>query len=265
MSKFLEMIQTEAKPKKQAMLFYGEPGCGKTSLAAQFPDVLFVIDPMEDGINTLKLSGQVPNNTPVLPLSTWEEVEQFVDELAETKDVPYKHLAFDCLGGFERLLHDYVCKVEYNGVWGEKGFNAFQKGYEKSVAYLSTFLNKLDRLKAKGIGPLFLAHTHIKPFNDPQRPSYDKIIVDVHHKTYAAIKKWIDVIGFFEFVILTEEEGNRTKAKGGQYRQMHLSNSGAFDAKNRNGITKPVPMGKSGKEGFQNLMNAFKQDKQETK
>jgi hypothetical protein len=257
---FLQMIETSAKPQKQSILLYGVPGCGKTSLAANFPGVLFVTHPLEDGINTLKLSKQVSPDIPVITLDKWEDVESLVEELIEN-DVPYKHVAFDSLGRFEKLLHEYVCREHFQNDW-EK-FQQWGKGPDKAVAYFCTFLNKVAQLKVKGIGPIFLGHTQIKPHNDPQRGSYDTISIDVSKQIFGEIRKWVDIIGFIEFVIsVQEEKGKPNKALGGKIRQMHLDNAAVFEAKNRHGIKKPVNLGNSAKEGFKNFMDAFKQGKE---
>lgn len=257
-TKFLSMIQKEAKPKKPSFLFYSSPGAGKTSLAAHFPGVAFIIDNKEDGINTLKCANQVPADVPVWPaFDKWEDLLSLLDELI-ANDHPYKYLAFDSLTGFERLLHKHVCDVEYGGDFGEKGFSSFMRGYGTSIPYLIEMLDKLDTLRSQDVGVIFLAHSNVKTFNDPQRESYDRIVADIHPKTYGTIAKWCDVIGFLDYKIYTDEEGGKTKGKGGQYRQINLSHNAVYDAKNRHGITEPVSMGKSGKDAYTNLMQAFK-------
>lgn len=64
---------TELKPSR--IVVYGVPGCGKSSFAAHAPDPVFVSDPWDEGIFTLKAYGQVPEEVVALPApTTWKEL-----------------------------------------------------------------------------------------------------------------------------------------------------------------------------------------------
>lgn len=257
-NKFLDLIQREATPKKPSFLFYSQPGLGKTSLAANFPNVAFIIGDKEEGVNTLKQAKQIDSDVPVWPaFSKWDDMMTLLDELINNTH-PYKYLAFDTLGEFERMLHEHVCQKEYKGDWGNKGFSNFQIGYKTAIPYFLEFLSKLDELRYKDVGIIFLAHAVVKTHRDPQREDYGRISMALHDRTTEEVKKWCDMIGYMEYkVFLNEDEGG--KAKGGSSRHIVVNWDAAFEAKNRYGITKPINMGKSGKEAYQNLMTTFKE------
>jgi GNAT superfamily N-acetyltransferase len=233
------------------MALYGQSGTGKTSFAAQFPNVLFVVDPKEEGIEDLKASGQVRQDIPVLVASKWEELTGITDELISA-DHPYRYVAFDALTGFEAQLFDFVKRTEFKNDW-EK-FHAYGKGPETAVPELNSWLNKLEDLRRKGVGVLLIAHSKVKTFNDPLRESYDRIIFDNHEKVMNAVLKWASDVGYIDFEVKIEEEGLKNKARGGNFR-LHLNRQAAFEAKNRSGVKQPIPM-PSPAEGFKNFVAA---------
>lgn len=259
---WLEEISTEIKSKPTAMVIYGPPGIGKTSVGAAAPAPVFLIDTQEDGINTLKASTLVPGDLPVLPAATtWQDVLGQLDALADG-DHKFKYLVIDTLGGLERLCHEFVCQRDFNGNWGDKGFGSYAKGYEVSLPEWRILLNKLDRLRTdKGMGIVALAHSLVRPFKNPEGEDYDRFIADMHHKTWSVTHKWADMILFANYYVEVDKGTSgreRAKGKGGQIRFFNTEHHAAFDAKNRHGLPTEISMGDSGKEAWTNLVNEIK-------
>lgn len=63
-------------------LVYGDPGCGKTSLAAKFDKVL--ICAFEQGTNAL-------NNVYVQPIKTWKDWKQVVKQLIKNDELKERY------------------------------------------------------------------------------------------------------------------------------------------------------------------------------
>lgn len=249
------------------MVIYGPPGIGKTSVGAAVPSPVFLVDDQEDGINTLKSSTLVAADTPVLPPSkAWEDVLGQLDALAND-DHEYKYLVIDTFGGLERLCHEYVCRRFYKGDWSESGFLSYSKGYDVSLPEWRTMLNKLDRLRTdKGMGILALAHSHVKPFKNPEGEDYDRYIVDMHPKTWAVTHKWADMILFANYYVEIDKGKSgreRAKGKGGQSRFFNTEHHAAYDAKHRHGLPADISMGDSGQEAWDNLKNEIKAARKE--
>lgn len=259
---WLEEIKREAESKPTAMVIYGPPGIGKTSIAASAPSPVFLIDDQEDGINTLKSSKLIPGDVPVLPAAkTWEDVLGQLDALANG-DHGFKYLCIDTLGGLERLCHEYVCNRDFNGDWGEKGFTSYAKGYEVSLPEWRGMLNRLDRLRTDcSMGVIALAHSIVRPYKNPEGEDYDRFICDMHHKTWAVTHKWADMVLFANYYVEVDKGRSgreRAKGKGGQSRFFNTEHHAAFDAKNRHGLPAEIEMGDSGKEAWANLVSEIK-------
>lgn len=255
---WLAEISTTAKPKPTAAVIYGPPGIGKTSIGAATPNPVFLIDDQEDGIATLKASKLVAASVPVMPaVKAWEDVLDALGELHDGEH-DFRTLVIDTLGGLERLCHEYVCRTEYKGVWGEKGFTGFARGYEVSLPHWRTMLNRLDRLRSdRGMSIVALGHSIVRPYKNPEGDDYDRFIADMHHKTWAVTHKWADMILFANYHVEVDDSGARSKGKGGQLRFFNTEHHAAYDAKNRHALPTAISMGSSGSEAWGNLIQAI--------
>jgi hypothetical protein len=236
-----------------AAIFYGVPGVGKTSMAANAKEPVFLTDPSEDGITTLKNFGRVPSAIPQITAHSWADVLGTIDSLA-TEEHPHKTLVMDAMGGFERLCHEEVCTRDFRGEWGDKGFASYHKGYQVALADWRLLLNALDRVRDKGMQVILLAHSSVKNFKNPEGDDYDRYIPDVHQSTWQLTHKWADLVGFMQYVTVVDDKG---KASGGQDRIMLTEYHPAYDAKNRFGLPAEIEMGDSGKAAWTNLATAM--------
>jgi hypothetical protein len=221
-----------------AIVVNGVEGFGKTTLGAFAPDSAFLLAPQESGYLTLFAHGLVPDR-PYMSPASWPELIGQVDSLvADPQGV--KTLVLDALGGFERLCHEHVCRTQFNGEWGEKGFGAYQKGYDLSVGDWLGLLMRLDRLRTEhGVNVLLLAHCTVKTFKNPLGADYDRFACDCHAKTWGVTHKWADAVLFGTFfqVLLKEKKNDRAKGSlAPSQRVIYTERSDAWDAKNRLGM-----------------------------
>lgn len=244
------------------MIFYGPPGIGKTSLAAAFKDVAFLIDKQEDGINRLKEAGIVAPEIGVLPpAEKWSDALEMLDQL-RSGEHSFRTLAIDALGGFEALCHEEVCRRDYGGQMNERGFLSYARGYETALTDWRAFIAALDRLRdERQMSIVLLGHAKIAPFKNPEGPDYDRYCVDIHHKTWSLTHKWADLVLFANYEIVFdsgESSKKKSKARGGKTRTIYTEYEAAFDAKNRHNLPPEIDMGASGKEAYDNLVAAIK-------
>lgn len=214
-------------------------GWGKTTCAAYCPKPAILMARGETGYETLLGSGSVPT-VPRTLINSWPELIAFLDTQIEQQELPYKTLALDALGGFERLCHEFVCQRDFKGDWGDKGFSSFQKGYEIAIADWLKLLHKLDQIHAKGVMLLLLGHTQIKPFKNPMGEDFDRYISDIHHKTWGVTHKWADAAFFGTYLTVVDKISGRAKGIGGADRVIYTQRRDAFDAKNRYGMPEEI-------------------------
>ncbi len=228
-------VLAKAEPKFQPprIVVNGVEGWGKTTLAAFAPDPAILMARGETGYLTLLGANTVPN-VPSTLIDTWPGLLALLDELSGQDELPYKTLALDALGGFERLCHEYVCTRDFDGKWGEKGFASYQKGYDVSITDWLSLLQRLDKINQRGVMILILAHCQVRPFKNPLGEDYDRYIANVHHKTWGVTHKWADAVFFANFVaVIEEKKKNRPKGIGGNDRIIFTQHHDAYDAKNR--------------------------------
>jgi hypothetical protein len=244
-------------------LYAGE-GWGKTSFAAQFPRVIFIETCGETGLETLIDAGQLPEVAHFPETQTWADLLGQVDWLRSTEH-NYSTLAIDTLNGAERLLHEHVCHRDYSDDWGDRGFGAYQKGFDVSVADLNVLLSALDSLRLeRRMTVILLAHRRILTIKNPVGADYDAYQPDVHKTTWGATSKWLDCIlyGDWEVQVGAIQENKKTGAKKGkaldQCRIIRTESTAAWVAKNRMGLPAEIEVGESPADAFQNFAAALK-------
>lgn len=260
---WLAEIKTTVEARPSTAVLYGVSGIGKTSMAANIPGVVFITDPQEDGITTLKAGGLVPQTVPQFPAATsWDELLDQLDWLA-SNDHGHKAVALDALGGLERLCHEHVCRRDFGGDWSDRGFQGYMRGYDVALADWRLFLSALDRVRSERRMSVFLlGHAKVGQFRNPEGPDYDRWSVDVHHKTWGLTHRWADLVLFANFEVHTTKDGLKTKAKGGQTRMLYTEHHAAYDAKNRHNLPPEIDMGNSGQEAWSNFVQALKTGKE---
>ena len=232
----LSTVSTKV-PKKTPprIVIHGMGDVGKTSFAAQFPKPFFLQSPGETGLETLISTGQLkPVARVEKPVETWNELLDWIDELF-VGEHDYKTLVLDTASGCCRLLHEHICKTEYNGDWGPKGMAHYQHGFKECTPIWHQFLFTLDKLRLKrGMTIVLLMHSDIKNFKNPQGADYDRYTPDMLKDDWNRTFGWADAVLFMNFVVETEKASANDAKKivtGGSERAFFAENAGAYDAK----------------------------------
>ena len=213
-------------------------GWGKTSCAAFAPEPAILMAKGETGYETLLGSGLVPCVL-TAEVPGWRGLLALLDSMAAQPTLEIKTLALDALGGFERLCHEHVCNRDFEGNWGEKGFAGYQRGFDLAVTDWLRLLQRLDRLRDRGVTVLLLSHVQIRPFKNPLAEDYDRYVADVHHKTWAVTHQWADAVLFGQFVAVINKDrptDKKGKGIGRTERILCCERRDAYDAKNRYGM-----------------------------
>lgn len=225
---------TDATSSPPRLVINAVEGWGKTSFGAHAPNPAILMSKGESGYVTLRKAGLVPDCACV-ELTRWQDVLAQLDDLAGNID-GHGAIVLDALSGFERMCHESVCQRDFGGDWGEKGFGAFQRGAETSIAEWLVLLSKLDRVRtAQNVPIIILSHSKVRPFKNPMGADFDRYIADCHEKTWGVTHKWADAVlfGTYVTVALEDKKSKRMKGMGGDERVLYTTRRDAYDAKNR--------------------------------
>ena len=215
-------------------LIHGVQGVGKTTLACTFEAPILV--PVEDGLAAIQ-------GVPAFPrLTTHQDAVDVIQALHG--EHPYKTVVVDSLDWMEPLIHAQTCAVHAMGNIEEFGYG---KGYVEALPLWREFLDRLDRLRARGMASILIAHSEIKKFDAPDSDPYDRYLIKLHKGASALVQEWADVIGFAQFetqVKKTENGFGAIKARGiGTGRRLlHVEEKPAYVAKNRYGMAPTIPL-----------------------
>jgi len=221
--------------KAQKFVIYGVEGIGKTSLAAQFPNPLFI-----DTEGSTSNMDVVRMDKP----TSWTMLKQQITYIKQHK--PCSTLIIDTIDWAERLAIEFICerssKISITDFgWGE-GFTQLEQETGK-------FLNFLSDLTEIGINVGLIAHAKITRFDDPgEMGAYDRYELKLGNKTTgktsALIKEWADMVLFARYKVLsvaTDDKGKKFKGQGGQ-RVLNTTHHPAWDAKNRFNLPDEIPL-----------------------
>lgn len=222
--------------KAQKTVIYGPEGVGKTILASQFPEPVFIdTEGSTDNIDVARLKKP----------TSWT---MLMNQIAFVKSNPTvcKSLVIDTIDWAERLCIDHVC-ASHN----KKGIEDF--GYGNGYTYVSEefglLLNRLQELVDIGVNVVLTAHAQIKKFEQPdEMGAYDRWELKLGKKTTSQtaplVKEWCDLLLFCNYkthVVASDDKGKKHKAQGGT-RVMYTEHHPAWDAKNRHGLPFEVPL-----------------------
>lgn len=214
----------------QRVVIYGPEGIGKTSLAARFPEAVF-IDTEGSTRNFDVARYPVPYS--------WESLIQTVQH-AMSNPANQKTLVIDTADWAEKLCVEAVCDRAQ-----KKGIEDF--GYGKGYVYLkeefSKLLTYLDGCIDAGIHVVLTAHAALRKVEQPdEMGSYDRWEMKLSKHCAPLLKEWADLILFCNYkTIVVQDENKKGKAQGGR-RVMYTAHHPCWDAKNRHGLPPELPM-----------------------
>lgn len=187
----LEPQRISKNLKGKYIMLYGLPGVGKTSLAAQFENVL--IAGFEMGTNAL-------NNVYVQPVKTWQDWKTMVNQLCRKPELQEKFhaIAIDTADEAWNLCVKWVCTQ--NGIealgdlpWG-KGYDIARKEFSQSFRDLTY----------SGYGLIFTSHSTEKTFKDEKNEEYTQIVPALPNRPFDVINKMVDIIAYIREISVGE-------------------------------------------------------------
>lgn len=230
----IEITEGVVNERGIKVIEYGPEGIGKTTLATQYPNPLFI-----------DTEGSTSNyNVRRLPKpNTLDEFKEIVGWVLMHPD-QLRTLVIDTADWLEHMfVNDFCIK---NGI-KTLGDMSYGKGYEASAkSFLNEVLKLLDAVTDRGIHVVLNCHHQVKTISLPDDlGSYDRYELKMEKKHTALIKEWADLIVFMNFknkLVYQNKDDKKAKAVGGQERIMYFTRTASFDAKNRFGLPDSAPL-----------------------
>lgn len=216
--------------RPQKVVIYGSEGIGKTSMAAQFPDPLFI--DTEGGTAQLDVRR-------IEKPGSFDELVAIVNEVAANPTL-CKTLILDTADWAEQM-----CIVSLCAKYKKSGIEDF--GYGKGYTYLSEEYSRLlaafDGVIAAGIHVVITAHAKMRKFEQPdEMGAYDRWEMKLSKQVAPLLKEWCDLLLFCNYKTYVVTAQNDTKKVQGGKRVMYTSHHACWDAKNRHGLPEEMEL-----------------------
>lgn len=221
----LNKIKTGPTARPQKVVLYGAEGIGKSTLAAAFPNPLFL--DLEDG--TAHLSVRRLTRT---ELPTCAAVRAAIKEIAQAGPEVAGTVVLDTVDWLEAMAaEEVIAEANDSKITSIEGFG-YGKGYTYLREKLTLVLADLDRCIRAGQHVVLLAHSRVARHEPPDSAAFDRYELKMSKQVAPLIKEWADCLLFGNFVTLVTDG----KGVGGKKRRLWTERTAAIEAKNRVGL-----------------------------
>ncbi len=219
-------------------LLYGVEGVGKSTLAADAPDAVYL--DTEDGSALIDCARfpfrDGPNGHVAL---SYAEVCAAIKVL-QTEEHDFKSLVIDTVDHLEPMIWAHVC-AEQSKANGKRYKHiesfGYGKGYTLALNEWRAFCKSLNMLRAgRGMNIVFVGHAQIRTFKNPEGDDYDRYNLKLHEKSSSFLREWCDVVGFCCFedgAAKMADDDNRKRGYTTGKRIVKFDHTAAYDAKSR--------------------------------
>ena len=237
------MLDTISKPADRPIIctITGDSGLGKTTLAATFPNPVFIR--AEDGLQAIPLEMR-PDAFPVITSEAdlWAQLGSLIKE-----DHEYKTVCIDSVTALERL---FIQSVMDSDPKKPKTIASACGGYGAGFLAVGGLHQRVRRacgmLLDKGINVVFIAHADTETIELPDTDAYTRYNLRLNKRSVAPYVDDVDLVGFLKLQTFTMGNGDKKKAMSDGTRLLVCYASAANISKNRYGITSDLEVPQNG-------------------
>ena len=234
----MSILSTIAKPSNRPVIatILGDAGLGKTSLAATFPNPIFIR--AEDGLQAIPEESR-PDAFPVVTKADdlWSQLKALI---AEEHD--YQTLVIDSVTALERL---FIENIVENDPKNPKSINQALGGYGAGLNAVAALHGRVRKACGilntnKNMHIVFIAHADTETIDLPDGEPYTRYSLRLGKKSTACYVDEADIVGFIKLNTFLKGDGEKKKAISDGTRLLSVTATAANVSKNRYGITEDL-------------------------
>ena len=219
-------IKRGRQSRRQKVVIYGPEGVGKSTLASQLPNPVFV--------DTEGSTAQL--DVARVDVSDWRSLTGTLAEIHRMSE--FETVIIDTVDWAERMATADLLNRTGKASIEDFGYG---KGWVQVAEEVSKLLGNLDQIVRGGKHVVLLAHSKVVRFAAPDlQGEHDRYELKLSKQSSPLVKEWADAILFLNFKTRVVEVDGKKRGIGGKERALHTTHTAAYDAKNRHGLADQV-------------------------
>ena len=233
-------LKSLSKPEGQRPVIctlFGEGGMGKTTLAAMFPNPVFIRT--EDG--TASLAGN--DNVSLFPLATSSQDVLDAIEALGTEKHDYKTLVIDSITQLATLIESEIVAADPKAKSINQAGGGYGAGYGTAAER-----HRMVREYAGGLAyqsnmnVVFIGHADTETMDLPDMDAFQRYTVRIHKKSLPHFTDNCDLVGLIRLkTFVRGSDGDKKRAISTGEREIICFPQASSVTKNRFNITEPLP------------------------
>jgi len=232
-------LKTLSKPSGQRPIIctlFGEGGMGKTTLAAMFPNPVFIRT--EDG--TASLAGN--DNVSLFPLATsTQDVLDAIEALATQKH-DHKTLVIDSITQLATMVEAEIVAADPKAKSINQAGGGYGAGYSAAAEKHRQIRDWAGSLAyEKGLNIVFIGHADTEMLDLPDMDPFARYTVRMHKKSLPHYTDNVDLVGLIRLkTLIRGGDGDKKRAISTGEREIICHPQASSVTKNRFNVSEPL-------------------------
>lgn len=234
----MSVLASISKPADRAPIItiVGDAGTGKTSLAATFPNPIFIR--AEDGLQSIP-SDKRPDAFPLLQKADdlWPQLLALLNE-----EHDYKTAVIDSVSALDTLFTKFILDKDGRAQTLATALGGYGAGFQ-ALTGMHVRLRKAAGMlnERRGMNVIFISHADLETMRLPDTDDYARYSLRLGAKSLPPFVDDVDMVAFIRLVsALRGKDEERKKIISDGSRELIAFSTAASVSKNRFGITEPI-------------------------